>query len=108
MMASLVLLALAWLFPLGFLAWSYYQHRQMEAQPAPCRTVVETVQVDVHAGVWMVTSDDAPRSATAMPDATGVARGATCQASLPKAQAVVRIQTEDGNTIYRRCEPFLN
>mgnify|MGYP000532884882 FL=1 len=101
MTASLFLLGLAWTLPLGLLGWSYYHHRQPADQRVTCRTVVETVAVDVHSDVWMVTSSDDTRSASAPAEAT-------YHATLPKAQAVVRIQTPEGAPVYRRCEPFLN
>ncbi|PEN09586.1 hypothetical protein CRI93_02325 [Longimonas halophila] len=102
MTASLFLLGLAWTLPLGLLGWSYYHHRQTVDQRVSCRTIVESVAVDVHSDVWMVTSsDDASVSAPAPAEAMH-------QTTLPKAQAVVRIQTPEGTTVYRRCEPFLN
>ena len=101
MTASLFLLGLAWALPLGLLGWSYYHHRQPIDDRASCRTVVETVAVDVHSDVWLVTSFEDTSSAPATAEAT-------CRATLPKAQAVVRVQTPEGTTVYRRCEPFLN
>lgn len=101
MTASLFLLGLAWMLPLGLLGWSYYHHSQTADQGATCRTVVETVAVDVHSDVWMVTSSDDANTAPAPTETV-------CQTTLPKAQAVVRIQTPEGPPVYRRCEPFLN
>lgn len=100
MTASLLLLGLAWTLPVGFLGWSYYQHRVSARRATPCHIVTKTVHVDLHSDAWMVTTHDeaAMRHNTVSSYQTEIAKG----------QAVVRLQKPNGTMSYRRCDTFLN
>lgn len=105
MTASLFLLGLAWTLPLGFLGWSYYQHRVATQASVSCRVVRETVNVDLNSDAWMVTANEtSPCDEVALPSATAC----SYQAEVPKGEAIVRIHLPSGATSYRRCDTFLN
>lgn len=102
MAASLLLLGICWLLPLGLVGWSYYRYRTRSARmPAQCQIVYETTSIDVHSGTWLMLAEHrgAPIS---------LAPTETYEAEVPKAQSVVRLHTPQGTSTYRRCEAILN
>ncbi|MFO8233085.1 MAG: hypothetical protein R6U20_10495 [Longimonas sp.] len=111
MTASLFLVGLAWTLPLGFLAWSYYQHRVATRTRASFRIITKTVRVDVQSGAWMVTApdnDSTQRTQSAADTLQESHQQESYQTEVTKGQAIVRVYTPTGDLTYRRCDTFLN